>query len=83
MDCTWLNNTSRAQQKLVQSDFYSFDQKKVSCLIRELLPIGKKSYAYLTDPQYYTWLLKKYFRLHLWQSEYQQAIVKRLNSSFG
>ena len=49
---------------------------KVSCLLSYLLLIHKKNYSYLTDSQYYTWLSKKYFRLHLSQSEHQQAICE-------
>ena len=42
--------------------------RKVSGLSSCLLLLHKKNYAYLTDSQYYTWLLKKYFHLNLSQS---------------
>ena len=66
-----------------QNNFYSLDQEKRSCISSYLIPINKKNYPCLTDSQYYKWLFKKYFCLHLSQSEHQQAIVKRLTSSFG
>ena len=56
--------------------------RKVSCLLSYLLLIHKADYSYLTDSQYYTWLSKKYFRLHLSQSEHQQAICETSNFFF-
>ena len=48
--------------------FLFIRSKKVPCLSSYLLPIHKKNNVYPTHSQYYTWLLKKYFCLHLSQS---------------
>ena len=48
--------------------YYSFDQKNFSCLSSYLLPIHKKNHAHLAN--WFT-MLKKYFCLHLSQSEHQ------------
>ena len=48
----YMNNSSCAQQKLDQSNFYSL-QKIVSCLSSHLLWIHKKNHTYLTDSQYW------------------------------
>ena len=48
--------------------------KKVSFLSRYLLPTHKKNYAYVTDSQYSSCLLKEYSRLqHLPQTEHLVA----------
>ena len=42
-----------------QRDFYSFYEKKNSCVSNCLPPTHTKKSAYLTDPKNSTWLLKK------------------------
>ena len=80
---SWKLKACNFIKKETSTQMFSHEfQQNFSRLLSYLLLVHKKNYSYLTDSQYYTWLSKKYFRLHLSQSEHQQVICETSNFFF-